>query len=96
VEDRPRGDALGGEHAGGDRGPGAALADRHDGPPLLLVRRQRLGQGRENAKAYLRDNPETAREIEQSLRQNAGLIAEKFLEDGGPEPDSDGDDAALG
>ncbi|KQR68762.1 DNA recombination/repair protein RecA [Rhizobium sp. Leaf384] len=57
---------------------------------------QRLGQGRENAKSYLRDNPETAREIEQSLRQNAGLIAEKFLEDGGPEPDSDGDDAALG
>ena len=46
---------------------------------------QRLGQGRENAKTFLRDNPDTAREIELALRQNAGLIAEKFLEDGGPE-----------
>ena len=45
---------------------------------------QRLGQGRENAKLFLRDNPELAREIEMALRQNAGLIAEKFLENGGP------------
>ncbi len=52
---------------------------------------QRLGQGRENSKAFLRDNPELAREIETSLRQNAGLIAEKFLDDGGP---GDLDDAA--
>jgi recombination protein RecA len=51
---------------------------------------QRLGQGRENAKQYLKDNPE---EIETTLRQNAGLIAEQFLEDGGPEAD-DGPDAA--
>jgi recombination protein RecA len=42
---------------------------------------QRLGQGRENAKLFLRDNPETAHEIELALRQNAGLIAEKFLEE---------------
>ena len=48
---------------------------------------QRLGQGRENAKQYLRDNPEVAQEIETTLRQNAGLIAEQFLEDGGPEND---------
>jgi recombination protein RecA len=45
---------------------------------------QRLGQGRENAKTFLRDNPELAKEIEAALRQNAGLIAEKFLENGGP------------
>ena len=44
---------------------------------------QRLGQGRENAKQFLRDNPELAREVELALRQNAGLIAEKFLENGG-------------
>jgi recombination protein RecA len=50
---------------------------------------QRLGQGRENAKLFLRDNPETAREIELALRQNAGLIAEKFLEDGSGGPDFD-------
>jgi recombination protein RecA len=50
---------------------------------------QRLGQGRENAKLFLRDNPDTAREIELALRQNAGLIAEKFLENGGPERGED-------
>ena len=43
---------------------------------------QRLGQGRENAKTFLRDNPDTAREIETVLRQNAGLIAEKMLDQG--------------
>jgi len=52
---------------------------------------QRLGQGRENAKLFLRDNPDTAREVELAIRQNAGLIAEKFLENGGPEKD-DGED----
>ncbi len=54
---------------------------------------QRLGQGRENAKNFLRDNPDTAREVELALRQNAGLIAEKFLENGG---EGDFDDAAEG
>jgi recombination protein RecA len=50
---------------------------------------QRLGQGRENAKTFLRDNPELAKEIETALRQNAGLIAERFLENGGPGPEDD-------
>src|SRR6266511_3454532 len=53
---------------------------------------QRLGQGRENAKLFLRDNPDTAREIELALRQNAGLIAEKFL--AGEEADDKDEDAA--
>nr|WP_245416150.1 recombinase RecA [Microvirga sp. 17 mud 1-3] len=35
---------------------------------------QRLGQGRENAKAFLKDNPEIAAEIESKIRQNAGLL----------------------
>ncbi|GAB5462235.1 MULTISPECIES: recombinase RecA [Hoeflea] len=57
---------------------------------------QRLGQGRENAKQFLRDNPVLADEIELALRQNAGLIAEKFLEDGrsGGEDNDDSDGAA--
>ncbi|MCO5164413.1 MAG: recombinase RecA [Mesorhizobium sp.] len=55
---------------------------------------QRLGQGRENAKEFLRNNPELAAEIEQTLRQNAGLIAEKFLETGS-EPGADDDEAAA-
>ncbi|SFT64336.1 recombination protein RecA [Pseudovibrio denitrificans] len=37
---------------------------------------QRLGQGRENSKTFLRENPELAEEIELAIRQNAGLIAE--------------------
>jgi recombination protein RecA len=41
---------------------------------------QRLGQGRENAKQFMRDNPDIADEIEASIRQNAGLIAEQILE----------------
>jgi len=43
---------------------------------------QRLGQGRENAKNFLRDNPAVANEIETAIRQNAGLIAEQLLDDG--------------
>ncbi len=51
---------------------------------------QRLGQGRENSKNFLRENPAVADEIELALRQNAGLIAEKLLD----APDKD--DAAEG
>ncbi|WP_182085775.1 recombinase RecA [Aureimonas sp. ME7] len=50
---------------------------------------QRLGQGRENSKQFLRDNPAVASEIEAAIRQNAGLIAEKLLENGGPDPSDD-------
>jgi recombination protein RecA len=35
---------------------------------------QRLGQGRENAKTFLKDNPEVGAEIEGKIRQNAGLL----------------------
>ncbi|WP_279479799.1 recombinase RecA [Aureimonas sp. SK2] len=52
-------------------------------------RSQRLGQGRENAKQFLRDNPAVANEIEAAIRQNAGLIAEQMLENGGPDPNDD-------
>jgi hypothetical protein len=33
----------------------------------------RLGQGRENTKAFLRENPELAREISDSVRKATGL-----------------------
>jgi recombination protein RecA len=36
---------------------------------------RRLGQGRENSKLFLRDNPDVAAAIELAIRQNAGLIA---------------------
>jgi recombination protein RecA len=45
---------------------------------------QRLGQGRENAKQFLRENPDLATAIEQAIRQNAGLIASQ-LEGGAPD-----------
>jgi len=51
---------------------------------------QRLGQGRENSKQFLRDNPEIADEIELAIRQNAGLIADKIT-DAFSEGDGDGD-----
>lgn len=41
---------------------------------------QRLGQGRENSKQFLRDNPEIANKIESLIRQNSGLLAERILE----------------
>ena len=44
---------------------------------------QRLGQGRENAKSYLRVNPEAAARIEQAIRENAGIIAERILDAAG-------------
>ncbi len=44
----------------------------------------RLGQGRENAKAYLKSNPEMANKIEHAIRDNAGLIAERILENASP------------
>jgi recombination protein RecA len=45
---------------------------------------QRLGQGRENAKQFLRDNPEMSDRIERAIRENAGLIAERILENADP------------
>jgi len=41
---------------------------------------QRLGQGRENAKQFLRDNPDVSARIEAAIRQNAGLLAERILD----------------
>ncbi|EPY02537.1 recombinase RecA [Magnetospirillum fulvum] len=39
----------------------------------------RIGQGRENAKTWLRDHPDVAAEIEGAIRQNAGLISEAMV-----------------
>jgi recombination protein RecA len=40
---------------------------------------QRIGQGRENARTFLKGNPDMAARIEAAIRQNSGLIAEKIL-----------------
>jgi len=46
---------------------------------------QRIGQGRENAKLFLKANPDIANRLEAVIRQNAGLIGDKILagEEGG-------------
>jgi recombination protein RecA len=55
---------------------------------------QRMGQGRENAKLFLKANPDIASKIEAAIRQNAGLIGDKILT--GEEGTDDDDDAAEG
>ena len=50
---------------------------------------QRLGQGRENAKQFLRGAPEAAARIEAAIRQNAGLIAEQILDEAGAGTEED-------
>jgi recombination protein RecA len=54
---------------------------------------QRIGQGRENVKVFLKANPDIASKIEAAIRQNAGLIGDKILTG---EVESDDDDAAQG
>ena len=61
---------------------------------------QRIGQGRENTKNFLKENPQIAAVIEKTVRQNAGLIVDAMLaEPEGDEaaeategPDLEGDD----
>jgi len=48
---------------------------------------QRIGQGRENAKQFLRENPEAADAIERAVRENAGLVAGAMM-DGPPAAES--------
>jgi recombination protein RecA len=51
---------------------------------------QRLGQGRENAKLFLKENGEIARRIEAEVRQASGVIAEKIFDEVDPnDPDVD-------
>src|SRR3954454_4514969 len=40
---------------------------------------QRIGQGRENAKTYLKDHPEVSELIERAIRGNAGLVADAMM-----------------
>jgi recombination protein RecA len=40
---------------------------------------QRVGQGRENAKSYLREHPDVGAAIERAIRANAGLVAEAMM-----------------
>ncbi len=77
-----------------DLGVKAGIVERagawfsHDG--------NRIGQGRENVKSFLKENPKVACAIENAVRSNAGLIVDKMLVEPEPgevveeEPDEDG------
>ncbi|MPY74056.1 MAG: recombinase RecA [Alphaproteobacteria bacterium] len=53
---------------------------------------QRIGQGRENSKTFLKENAEIAAEIERRIRENAGILSEAMLQ--GPTAEEAADDAA--
>ena len=44
----------------------------------------RLGQGKEAARTFLKENPSIADEIEQAIRANAGLVAETLTGENSP------------
>ena len=39
---------------------------------------EKIGQGKENAKLYLEQNPKAAAEIEMAIREKAGMISKKI------------------
>jgi recombination protein RecA len=49
----------------------------------------RIGQGRENAREFLKSNPDVAAEIEKAVRNKSTALSEELL--GTPEPDADGE-----
>lgn len=53
---------------------------------------QRIGQGKENARQFLKDNPDIAAEIEEKVRADAGLVDVEPLK---PEDDYDAGDDGL-
>jgi recombination protein RecA len=57
---------------------------------------ERIGQGRENAKAYLKEHPEIAERIERAIRQSAGLIAGQILDGGGDAGEGGGAESGEG
>jgi len=52
---------------------------------------QRIGQGRENAKTFLKENPAIAAEIEKAIRQNAGIVAGHMMDGSTPAEDTAGE-----
>ncbi|WP_259783178.1 recombinase RecA [Aestuariispira ectoiniformans] len=61
-----------------DLGVGAGLVDKSGA--WFSYNGQRIGQGRENAKNFLRANVDMATEIERKVRANAGVLDEAMLE----------------
>ncbi|QQS12459.1 MAG: recombinase RecA [Rhodospirillales bacterium] len=50
---------------------------------------QRIGQGRENAKQFLRDHPDMAASIEKTIREQAGVLSNALMDPAGGDKDDD-------
>ena len=61
-----------------DLGVAAGIVDKSGA--WISYKGQRIGQGRENAKIFLREHTELAAEIEAAIRQNAGLVGDQMLD----------------
>jgi recombination protein RecA len=61
-----------------DLGVAAGIVDKSGA--WISYNGQRIGQGRENAKTFLREHTELAAEIESAIRQNAGLVGDQMLD----------------
>src|SRR6056300_613396 len=61
-----------------DLGVAAGIVDKSGA--WISYKGQRIGQGRENAKAFLREHTELADEIESAIRQNVGLVGDQMLD----------------
>ena len=61
-----------------DLGVAAGIVDKSGA--WISYKGQRIGQGRENAKTFLREHTELAVEIESAIRQNAGLVGDQMLD----------------
>ena len=56
---------------------------------------ERIGQGRENVRKFLLDNPDIADDIERKIRMNEGLIEEELLMPKGEQVEDEGDAPAT-
>ncbi len=54
----------------------------------------RIGQGKENARQYLKENPQVQEEIEDKIRENAGMVNRKLEFNPGEEEKAESEDAA--
>ena len=61
-----------------DLGVAAGIVDKSGA--WISYKGQRIGQGRENAKTFLREHTELAVEIESAIRQNAGCVGDQMLD----------------
>jgi recombination protein RecA len=60
-----------------DLGVKAGIVDKSGA--WFAYKGDRIGQGRENTKSFLRANPTIADDIERAIRANAGIVTEKLL-----------------